>query len=65
MRRRVPNTDRLRETIGFAPGIPFEQTLRRIISHFELTLPAPVAPAVGEDVLPPRLHPEAALAAVG
>ena len=46
MRRRVPNTDRLRETIGFAQASHSEQMLRRIISHFELTLPAP-APAVG------------------
>ena len=33
-RRRVPDVTKLRQTIGFAPETPLEETLRRIIRHF-------------------------------
>jgi UDP-glucose 4-epimerase len=35
MRRRVPDTTRLRETIGYAPDTALETTLRRVIDYFE------------------------------
>lgn len=35
MRRRVPDTSRLREAIGFAPDTPLETTLRRVIDYFQ------------------------------
>jgi len=35
MRRRVPNTTRLRETIGFAPDSDLDTILRRVIDYFQ------------------------------
>jgi len=43
MRRRVPNVDKLRRHLGWAPSIPLEENLARIVDHMrsELTVAVP------------------------
>ncbi len=40
MRRRVPNVEKLRAYLGWAPAIPLEENLRRIIDHMRTELVA-------------------------
>jgi UDP-glucose 4-epimerase len=57
MRRRAPDTSRIRDTIGWHPTVPLEETLRRV--YASLTSLSSAGPSVLEPAVPkPRLNGE-------
>jgi UDP-glucose 4-epimerase len=45
MRRRIPDTSRIRDAIGWEPRISLDETLRRVIAYYRTRIPAPASGA--------------------